>query len=89
MSLKQTAGVELMQNGGFESGAMAPAWAPPCTAQCTGISSQGTDGGPGTISTMSPHNLTYHYRDRCNPESNFDYLSQTIILPLEFENIQD
>ncbi|CAF2936029.1 unnamed protein product [Rotaria sp. Silwood2] len=78
VSLKQSSGIELMQNGDFESGSISPSWIPSCTAQCTGISGQGSGGGPGSISTVYPHGGTYNYRDRCNPEPKFDYLSQTI-----------
>ena len=82
VSLKQTAGTELMQDGGFESGALAPAWVPSCTQQCTGhtttSSGQCPGGGPGSITTGSAHGGTYYYSDRCDPEPLFDYLSQTI-----------
>ncbi|CAF3385774.1 unnamed protein product [Rotaria socialis] len=78
VSLKQTLGIELMLNGGFESGSLSPTWNTSCTVQCTGISSQGSGGGPGGISTVYLHTGTYNYRDRCNPEPKFDYLSQTI-----------
>ena len=75
VSLKQSSGVELMQNGGFESGSLLPHWISSCTTLCTGVNG----GGPGSISSMYPQSGTYHYRDRCNPVPNFDYLSQTII----------
>ncbi|CAF3594945.1 unnamed protein product [Rotaria socialis] len=78
VSLKQTLGIELMLNGGIESGSLSPTWNTSCTFQCTGISSQGSGGGPGGISTVYLHTGTYNYRDRCNPEPKFDYLSQTI-----------
>lgn len=73
VSLKQSSGVELVINGGFESSLISP-WTISCTSHCTGISG----GGVNTVSSTYPHTGTYHYIDRCNPVPKFNYLSQTI-----------
>lgn len=75
VSLTQTPGIELIQDGGFESRSFSPQWTSSCTSGCTGVNG----GGPGSISTVHPYNGTHHNRDRCNPVPKFDYLSQTVI----------